>query len=91
MGSQALATTLLTQASFNCYRKPLQQRKADKISMDMHWPLMHWADCQVPLANGVLLTSASQSSLQSFLSAARKPRLVPAASGLNYDDMIDSD
>lgn len=98
MGRQSLTATLETQASFNGSRKQRQYRQ-DKISMDMHWPLMHWADCrrgsklQLRSAQyGVPLhLASSHSSINNLRTAAWRSTRVPVSSGLNYGDMIDSD
>lgn len=100
MGREALAASLQTQASFNGGRKPTP-RRPDKLSMDMLWPLMHWADCRrsgissrtaaaAPFYAGQPLQFGSQNSLVNFRTAVRKSR-VPVSSGLGYGDMIDSD
>lgn len=98
MGRQSLAATLQTQASFNGGRK--QTSRQDKLSMDMHWPLMDWADCRraskmrsgssAQNPNGVPLHMASHASINNFRGGVRRSR-IPVSSGLNYGDMIDSD
>lgn len=96
---RSLTASLRTQSSFNsgCGGKQYTFR-VDKVTMDMHWPLMHWADCRAMRlrsshhhhsSSSAMLLSGSNSSLSNFRSAVR--RKVPVSSGLNYSDMVDSD
>lgn len=89
MGRPAL---LQTQVSFNTGRRK-QYFRNDKLSMDMHWPLMHWVDCramklrsQHTSSSAAMISSSSNSSLNNF----RGRRRIPVSS-LNYSDMVDSD
>ncbi|XP_073387629.1 uncharacterized protein [Physcomitrium patens] len=90
MGRHTLTAQLRTQASFNNGRKHF---RAEKISMDMHWPLMHWADCRamkLRSRHGTgSVVSSSNSSMSNLRTAVR--RRVSVSSGLNYSDMVDSD
>jgi hypothetical protein len=90
----SLTATLWTQATFNSNRRQYPVRP-EKISMDMHWPLMHWADCRAMrlrsshgTSSSSTVLSGSNNSMTSFRSAVRRRAPV---SGLNYSDMVDSD